>query len=118
MHAMSFLHKRAHLSAMRLGREMLERVPAMTPARFDLWFNAATPVDTSGDPDDTINYVQDGAYWLDVLLSSTKYVAVRAATSGDVYGPVQEVQVTIPTSSLDSPGAQYSDDSPEYYPVP
>lgn len=33
---MSFLHKRAHLSALKLGREMLERVPAMTPARFDL----------------------------------------------------------------------------------
>ena len=36
MHALSFLQKRGHLSAVALGRKMFSRVPAMTPARFDL----------------------------------------------------------------------------------
>jgi DNA-binding MarR family transcriptional regulator len=36
MHAMSFLQKRGHLSAVAVGRKMFKRVPRMTPARFDL----------------------------------------------------------------------------------
>lgn len=36
MHAMSFLQKRGHLSAVALGRKMFAAVPPMTPARFDL----------------------------------------------------------------------------------
>lgn len=36
MHAMSFLQKRGHLSAVALGRVMFAEVPPMTPARFDL----------------------------------------------------------------------------------
>lgn len=36
MHALSFLQKRGHLSAVALGRRMFARVPPMTPARFDI----------------------------------------------------------------------------------
>jgi len=38
MHPMAFVHKRAHLSAVARGREMLARVPDMTPARFDILY--------------------------------------------------------------------------------
>jgi DNA-binding MarR family transcriptional regulator len=36
MHAMSYLQKRGHLSAVALGRKMFKDVADMTPARFDL----------------------------------------------------------------------------------
>lgn len=36
MHPLSFLLKRGHLSAVAMGRNMFARVPAMTPARFDV----------------------------------------------------------------------------------
>src|SRR5258708_6800924 len=38
MHPMSFMQKRAHLCAVARGREMFERVEAMTPARFDILY--------------------------------------------------------------------------------
>ena len=38
MHPLSFLLKRGHLSAVATGRKMFERVPDMTPARFDLLY--------------------------------------------------------------------------------
>jgi DNA-binding MarR family transcriptional regulator len=36
MHAMSFLQKRGHLSAVKIGRKMFKPLGMMTPARFDL----------------------------------------------------------------------------------
>lgn len=36
MHALSYLQKRGHLSAVALGRKMFRNVQGMTPARFDL----------------------------------------------------------------------------------
>jgi DNA-binding MarR family transcriptional regulator len=38
MHALSFGFKRAHWSAVRIGKEVLESVEGMTPARFDLLY--------------------------------------------------------------------------------
>jgi hypothetical protein len=38
MHALSYLQKRGHLSAVALGRKMFARVPDMTPARFDVLY--------------------------------------------------------------------------------
>ena len=89
----------------------------MTPERFDLWFNAVTPVDTSGAPDETVTYLADGRYEKRVTLSATKYVHVKAVTSADVEGPGSEVLVTIPTASESAPDSQYSPDTPEPYPL-
>jgi DNA-binding MarR family transcriptional regulator len=38
MHALSFGFKRAHWSAVRVGKQVLESVTGMTPARFDLLY--------------------------------------------------------------------------------
>src|SRR5689334_4886448 len=38
MHALSFGFKRAHWSAVRVGKQVLEDVEGMTPARFDLLY--------------------------------------------------------------------------------
>lgn len=90
------------------------RFGSAEPERFDIWMNAVTPVDTSGAADATELYRGEGAHQAFLTLGSTKYVAVRAATAGNDYGPVSEVLITIPTVSETAPDNQYPSNVPEY----
>ena len=75
---------------------------------FGLWYSETSPVDTSGEPDDTFPYfVGESAYLTTRQQTVTEYVAVAAFTDL-AQGPVAELELPWDTTPPASPPDQYA----------
>jgi len=92
------------------------RFGSVDPEEFAVWTDTVTPVDVSGAPDTTVDFLQDGAAHAFLTLTASRFVAVRARTS-TLDGPVSEIFVTIPPVP-DSPDNQFAIDLPPSYVIP
>lgn len=70
--------------------------------QFGLWFSTTSPVDTSGEPDQVVQYFSDQAVHSQ---TETEYVAVAAFTDDEI-GPVAELELPWESDSPDVPPNQ------------
>ena len=76
--------------------------------RFGLWFGPTSPVDTSGAPDQTVDYVSgQGKYQAAHTQTAPEYVAVAACTDTE-QGPAAELLLDWDTVAPVSPPNQYA----------
>ena len=74
-----------------------------------LWFSSSSPVDTSGDPDATVDASGAGVYQYLYDQSELIYVALRARDSLENKGAVAEMLLPWVPASVDGPDDQYNE---------
>jgi len=88
-----------------LSWDYLDQLGAADPDDFALWFGVASPVDTSGDPDDTVTAIEPRTYRAREPHTQAGFWAIRAR-SGAVNGPVLEIQIPAPAGAITTPDNQ------------
>jgi len=90
--------------------DYLEQLGATEPTQFGIWIGAASPVDTSGAPDYTINNLGNQKYRVRVSYTVAQVVAIRSVDVDGNKGEQLEITLPVPATTPDSPSGFVSRD--------